>query len=436
MRLPGGGSNGRRVPPVDLRHLPHQGFHPFMSELDPSQKRNAARLIAAQSCTKLGDVLTNPKTVLTWMLSQLGTSGALISMLVPVRESGSMLPQLFVSGWVKRVALRKRVFAAGAFAQALAVASMGACALWLPPAAAGIGVLVALALFAVARSFGSISSKDVLGKTVPKGFRGRVGGISNSVSGVIAAVAAIGLLLSRGNSETAELARIVLGASLLWLIGGTLFLRVTEPGSENGGGDDGLGEDLVARLRMVRDDRRFRSFVAARTLLAGSALASPLLVVLSQRQGAGFASLVGFVVAAGIANGSSSFLWGRLADRSASATMASGGFVAAAVGFSALGIARTLPGLAGHPATWPLLFLLFNAGYAGVRLGRKTWVVDAVEGDLRTDYVSASNTLVAVAILLLGGLASPLQAWSPLAALGFHVALCAAGAILALRIKN
>ncbi|MCH7228720.1 MFS transporter [Haloferula sp. A504] len=391
-------------------------------------------IIAGQSMTKLGDVLTNPKTVLTWMLSALGAPGALLSMLVPVREAGSMLPQLFVSGFVKKFERRKLVFVAGALAQALAIAMMGVAALMLPATAAGWTVLACVALFALARSFCSISSKDVLGRTVPKGFRGRVGGLSNAISGSLSAGAAVVLILFRDHETAGFLAWMVLGASVLWVLGAALYSCINEPAAEPESG--GAEEGWLQRLFLVREDPMFRAFIIARGLLLGTALASPLLVVLGQRSGGQITSLVGFILASGMASAASSFLWGRLADRAGEWSMAAGGLVAAVAGVAGIAISWLAPGWADAAWVWPLVFLVFNIGYAGVRLGRKTWVVDAVEGDRRTDYVSASNTLIAVLILATGLLHSPLQAWSPLASLGLYCAMCLAGAGAAVRLRR
>lgn len=116
--------------------------------------------------------------------------------------------------------------------------------------------------------------------------------------------------------------------------------------------------------------------------------------------------------------------------------MAWGGFFAAGVGGTSCLLALWSPAWLENPLVWPALFLLFNIGYAGTRLGRKTWVVDAAEGDRRTDYVSASNTLIAVMILLVGAINSPLQAWNPLVSLALYSAFCLLGGIVALRLKN
>ena len=383
--------------------------------------------------TKLGDVLTNPKTVLTWMLSSVGAPAALLSMLVPVRESGSMLPQVFVSGLVKRASRRKWVFVAGALSQALVVALIGAGALWLPPQVTGWMVLACVAVFAVARSFCSISSKDVLGRTVPKGFRGRVGGASNAISGLLSAGAALALIAFRDHETPVFLAKLVLAASGLWVIGALFYSWIQEPQVESQSGT--AGDGWLKRISLVRDDPVFRRFILARALLLGSALASPLLVVLGQQSEGRLTSLVGFIAASGLANATSSFLWGKLSDRSGGLAMASGGLVAALSGLIGVGIAWASPPWISSFWTWPVVFLIFNIGYAGVRLGRKTWVVDAVEGDRRTDYVSASNSLIAVLILAVGLIHSPLQAWSPLASLSLYAAMCVAGAVVAWRMR-
>lgn len=404
-----------------------------MNDLDSTQKRNAAKIIAASSFTKLGDILTNPKTVLTWLLVQMGASGAAISMLVPIRESGSMLPQLFVSGWVKCFGRRKKVFVAGALAQALAVAAMGGAALIFSPRVAGPAMVGAVAVFSIARAFCSISSKDVLGRAIPKGTRGRVGGISATISGVISIAAAGWLVVLKDEITAVHLAWIVLSSAALWVIGGGIYGRVDEPPGEKD--ETSESRDLIGRVSLVKDDPLFRRFILARILLLGSALASPLLVVLSGGEGNAVLSLGGFVIAAGLASASSSFLWGKLSDRGSHHSMALGGLIAALTGGIAVATSAWFPDLAARPFVWPVLFLVFNIGYSGVRSGRKTWVVDVAKGDRRTDYVSSSNTIIAVAILLLGALFAPLQAFSPQIALACYSGLCVTGAMLALSLN-
>ncbi|MEC8885390.1 MAG: MFS transporter, partial [Bacteroidota bacterium] len=51
------------------------------------------------------------------------------------------------------------------------------------------------------------------------------------------------------------------------------------------------------------------------------------------------------------------------------------------------------------------LFVL-GIAHQGVRLGRKTYIVDMAEGNRRTDYVAVSNTLIGIILLITGGLSA------------------------------
>src|SRR5699024_6858092 len=46
--------------------------------------------------------------------------------------------------------------------------------------------------------------------------------------------------------------------------------------------------------------------------------------------------------------------------------------------------------------------------HTGVRVGRKTYVIDMAEGDQRTAYVAVSNTALGLVLLLFGGISSAL----------------------------
>ena len=71
--------------------------------------RNFFLLVAAQVLTKLGDNLASAKTVLAWLMAFVGAPAYLVGLLVPLRESGSMLPQIFIGDVVRRRPRRKPV---------------------------------------------------------------------------------------------------------------------------------------------------------------------------------------------------------------------------------------------------------------------------------------------------------------------------------------
>jgi len=66
------------------------------------------RIVASSLFTKTGDALINPKTVLAWLVNFMGAPAFVLALLVPVRESGSMIPQLAIAAsWVRRKPIRK-----------------------------------------------------------------------------------------------------------------------------------------------------------------------------------------------------------------------------------------------------------------------------------------------------------------------------------------
>ena len=79
---------------------------------------------------------------------------------------------------------------------------------------------------------------------------------------------------------------------------------------------------------------------------------------------------------------------------------------------------------------------MLSVAHAGVRIGRKTYLVDMAGGTKRTDYVSASNTVIGVLLLVTGGvsaLASLLSVEAVLILLGI---MGAAGTVSALRLED
>ncbi len=74
----------------------------------------------ALALTKIADGLIDPKIVLSWLLSTLGAPGYIIGALVPVRESGALLPQLPLARLIQRQPRRKGFCAIGSLIQGAA----------------------------------------------------------------------------------------------------------------------------------------------------------------------------------------------------------------------------------------------------------------------------------------------------------------------------
>jgi hypothetical protein len=375
--------------------------------------RNFFLLIASYLLTKLGDAVANPKTTLTWMMDAIGAPVSLTGLLVPVRESGSLIPQLVIAAWVRRLPVRTWAWVAGSVVQASAVAGMAAAAWLLAGAEAGVAVVGCLAVFSLARGVSSVAAKDVLGKTIPKTRRGRVNGFSASAAGLAAlGVGAALVAIGADDGDPQTFLVLLLGAAGLWLAAAVVYSWIIEEPGETEGGGNALATTL-GKIRLLRDDPPFRTFVIARALLLCSALSAPYYVILARSHDAGIGGQLGFfIVAGGLASSVSAPLWGRLADWSSRTVMTVAASVAGVLGLVAVAVERFSAELAGQNWFYPTIFFVLMVAHSGVRLGRKTYVVDLAEGNRRTDYVAVSNSVIGVTLLLLGGMGTVAQVFS------------------------
>ena len=58
-------------------------------------------ILLSSALTKLGDAIASPKTTLAWVATAVGAPAFILGFLVPVRESGSMIPQIFIGARVR-----------------------------------------------------------------------------------------------------------------------------------------------------------------------------------------------------------------------------------------------------------------------------------------------------------------------------------------------
>lgn len=397
---------------------------------------NFLRTLAAGTLTSVGDRIASAKTTLPWILAQVGAPAWMVGVLVPIRESGSMLPQMLIGAVIRQRAIRKGVWVAGSTLQGVALLLMGGVALRFEGVAAGLGIIALLVLFSLARGACSVAYKDVIGKTIPKTRRGRL-------SGWVAAAGGLGaLLVGLGLGQLAEAAPLTLYtgvlalAALFWFVAALIYSRIVEFPGETGGGANGL-QAALAKLGLLREDPPFRRFVIGRALAMGSGLAAPFYIMLARGDLGQSAALLGvFIVAEGLAGFMSAPVWGRWADHSSRLV-----FVVACV-LSAVGsLAVAVWALSGLPEEagrifYPVAFFVLGLSHAGVRLGRKTYLVDMAEGNQRTDYVAVSNTLIG-ALLLCSGLVGALTAvFSVEAALLLLAAAGFSGAFIGLSWKE
>jgi MFS family permease len=333
-----------------------------------------------------------------------------LGLLVPIRESGSLIPQLFIGSAARQLSVRKWLWVLGSLFQGLCVAGIALVAMFLDGHLAGWTMLGLVALFSLARGACSIASKDVLGKTIPKARRGQLTGWSAGFAGLITVAIGIVLVLSFSLDDQPRLLGLLLfGAALLWAAAAFSFALIKEPAG--GSASRRSFSESLGKLQLLVTDRPFRRFIATRALLMCSALSAPFYVALAHDSRGGSTTVLGgFVVAAGLASLLSAPVWGRFADQSSRTVMVISASMTAATGLITAGVAELLP--AALTGNWflPAAYFLLSVAHAGVRVGRKTFVVDMASGNRRTDYVAIGNSVIGVLLLLFGSIGA-LASW-------------------------
>ncbi|MDO5734847.1 MAG: MFS transporter [Propionibacteriaceae bacterium] len=442
---------GQRVYEALMRRDP-EAVEELPDEVQRNVPGNALRLVGATALQSSGDQCVNASTVLPWLFHALGVPAALTGLLVPIRESGSMLPQAALTPIVMRVRQRKWVFVTGALVQAVSVACMSLVAAIGSGLVAGVLILLALAVFSVGRSLTSISSKDVQGRTVPKGERGQINGLSTTASGIVAITLGLSLRLFGGSDLSAgQIAWLLAGGAVLWVLAAWVYATIQEPvphaspaaeeaAKDNAHGEDGSAGWFARSVSLLRDDQPFRRFVIVRSLLLVSSLSPPFIVSQAVSSGAGaLGGLGGFIIASGVSSLVGGPLFGRFADRSSRTLMAAGAAVASVILVLVIVVSR-LSFLDGNTTAGAILFVgayfLVTLVHTGVRMGRKTYVVDMARGDQRTEYVAVSNSAMGVILLITGGVSAALATLGVDWALGFLAVLGIIGVIGAIRLPE
>lgn len=363
-----------------------------------TQSHNKKVHIFSLSFTKLGDGLMDPKLVLSWLLNSLGAGIFWIGLLVPIREAGALLPQLFTSARLRHVLVRKWWWVVGSIVQGLAVLVIAVSALFLQGDVAGAVIVSCLAVFAVARSICSVSYKDVMGKTVEKSTRGMITGSASSIAS--GGVLVFGLLLLFGVFDQRLIVLVALFfAGVFWLLAALRFMKLHEAASEIAVVEK--ESVFLTYCNYLTRDRELQKFLVVRGLLTATAIAPPFLLLLAQvGETRLLTQLGGMVVASSFATFVSGWVWGKLSDQSTSRVLGWAGIASGGVlGLALLGVYGSW-----YDNVWFLPVVLFGlvVSYQGVRIARSVHLVNIATENTRAAYTAISNTIIGVVLLATG----------------------------------
>lgn len=375
------------------------GLTDTAAEREPASFTRHAGSLAG---TKLADGLLDPKLVLSWLLGNLGASSVLTGLLVPIREAGSLLPQLVIAPRIHAMARRKWAWAAGSLVQGVSCAGIAVAGLTLDGNAAGIVICVLLAALAIGRAFCSVSHKDVLRKTIGTARRGASTGFASSTASVGVVVFALLLIVGAPSRYVLVMSALLLAAAL-WLVSAAVFATI---------GEDPTPSEVEGtpwgQLALLREDSQLRLFIVVRGLLTATALAPPYLVLLAGGDGEDAVTQLGsLVLASALASLLSSYVWGRLSDRSSRLVLQLCGVVAGVALAGAVLLDRA--GVSDSRWAVPLVLFVLMLAYHGVRQGRSIYLVDMAPEDSVAAYTAVANTVIGVLLIgsgVFGALAS------------------------------
>ena len=395
-------------------------------------KRHALIIGASSVLTKLADLLSSSKIVLIWSFASVGAPAGLLALFAPTRESLSMLPQIFLSNYIKQRQYRKGFWVGGSIAQSLCIAGMIFILMNMEGIRAGLfgyGLLIA---FSLSRAVCSLTMKDILGKTVAKDWRGRVTGNATSISSFLAVLFALVLYFAGQRTDLSYLLFLAM-AVLAWLLASILFSYIDEPATDIKPSKNEEKPSLIPAFKLLKNDQNFRHFIIARGLLICSAIIPVFIVIEMHQQDTDLRQLAVLLIVSSLGSTVSSRLWGSLADRSARLAIFYGALITGIVCFFLIWV--SMLNIVGD---WLFLIALFFAmiGHSGIRVGRKTYVVNVAKDNKRTDYVAVSNTLIGCLLLLAGGLISVFAAFSVTYVFMLLAVMAAAGAYVCSQLQE
>lgn len=365
---------------------------------------NFLKNTASGFCSKLAEQLVSPGVTLPWILSILGASSVFTGLLVPLKNTGSLLPQLIVSAKIRGFQKRKYFWAFAAFFQSAMIAIMLLAVLLFDGNTAAVVIVSALFLFSIASGVGSVSFKDVMAKTIPKGKRGQLLAARATGGGVLTLAA--GIIMYFYLSADASMTSIVLliaCSAVLWFGAGFFFVVIKEADGANQGGRSPINE-IKKGWQLLSDNLDLRNFILSRALLMAIPLAQPFLIVYGKEAtNANLSGLGLLVIASGIAGFVSSPFWGRFADQSSRKMM----MLVAALGMLNIGLVLGFDHLSESYKTiyyFAPLILLNMMIHAGARLSRKTWLADFAPENERPLYISLANTCIGLFTIVAAGI--------------------------------
>lgn len=364
--------------------------------------------------------LSDPATVLPLMIREMGGSHVLAGLVPSVRLFGWLLPQFFVAAPLQRLHRFLPTVRLLEIVRALVYLSLAALLASYDGTQAGYMLPLFFALFVTARlaaGSSAVARAELVARMVPREQRSSVVSV-RSFTGDIGGFAA-GLLI--GYVLAPDRAAFPLNYAWLLGISGLSFLAaisalsvVVEPEGAPRGTQVDLKQQLARTPALLREDLRFRQYIAARAASAAVGIADPFYILFATEALGVSPAMSGlFIAARMVVRMFSNLLWARTCRSRGNLwtfriARLLGGLEPLAV--LAFGLLKTLLWSDGLPSYAGILFALPFAlqglAISADNITRTSYLYDIAPDQERPTYIGLSNTLLGPLQFLptLGGL--------------------------------
>jgi len=349
-----------------------------------------------------GLAFSQPATVLPVFVSLFTGSSVLIGLTGTLTSVGWLLPQLAVARYVEHMPKKLRLYGIAAVFRLLSWLSLAISVNWANRMDPGLYLtifFVCLAGFSLTGGASGIAFLDIVGKTIPPERRGSFFGLRRFFSGMIAALAGLGvayILGSPGRFPFPKNYFLLFSLTFIFLLSAVIsFLFVVEPEGTVEAKKERTSGEFVRQVRSVlREDRRFTRFLAVMIMSNTSSLAIPFYVIYAGKVLGAPTSWVGiFVTVDMLSTLVANLIWGYMGDtRGYRSVIRVCTFLSMAAPILAL--------ISPSYQLFSLVFVLKGAGATGIWLAKNNYVLEVAPVVRRATYVGILNTSLAFVMLL------------------------------------
>ena len=386
------------------------------SSLPPNFCRNFSLGVFNGAAFIFAETLISADLVLTNFLSKLTTSNFLIGLVVPLRDSGWYLPQLFVSSYLQYRDRMLPIYRHMSVVRSVVWLGMGLAILLIRDPIALLSVFYALfTINSLASGVSGLSFMDVVAKTIPSRRRGSFFG-SRLFFGSLLGLAASGLVDAAlgGTLGFPYFTAIALLCFVSWAAASSglfAFSIIREPPGEIREEPSTLGQHVRRAARLPRDNHNFRLLLIGRAMLILTYMAAPFYGLYATRELGADDRIIGvFLAARTIAFLVANPAWARISNRRGNRLVVLIALLFGVLMPIAALIVKPILNLSGVPqAHWVYfyvpVFVLWGAFESGVGVGGVNLLLDLAPPSDRSIYIGLTNSVLGVALLstALGG---------------------------------